>query len=307
MATTIVSESAANFAERDLRAHGDELDGYPASEAMLGVRHGGVASWVKRGEVGFYALTKQGGALIALWWIATHPTGWIEWSGFALFYVLNVLAMNVCYHRYFVHRSFETSLPMRYLLGIWAQLGAYGSLKSWCADHRRHHSRSDRPGDAHSPYFDNYGRPLSGARGLRHAHLGWLFDDSTTDPAIYGKGLADDRVIAFCHRTRFAWYAISVLLLPAAWGFVLGGPAAITGTILIAGFLRMALSLHAIALVNSVGHRYGSQRFEGTGSARNNLFVAIVSLGEGWHNNHHAHPRSANHGMARHEIDVASW
>lgn len=306
MATNFASISAAT-AEREWRVHPDEQGLDDVAGPIVGVRHGGRAALFKRVETGFYALTKQGGALVALWWIATHPTGWVEWSAFAVFYVLGILSITLCYHRYFMHRSFETSRPMEYVLGIWGQLGAYGSLRGWCIDHRRHHARSDRPGDVHSPLFDAYGRPLEGLKGFHHSHMGWLFDDSTTDHKVYGKGLVDDPVVTFCHHTRMFWFVISVALLPALWAFALGRPDLILGTILIAGCLRMALNLQFIAMVNSVCHRWGTQRFKGEGESRNNWIVAILTLGEGWHNNHHAHPRSANFGMTWREVDMCTW
>lgn len=275
--------------------------------ATPGVRHGGRAAVTKRAEVVFYLITKQGGALVALWWIATHPSGWVEWSGFAFFYVLNMLAFTLCYHRYFVHQGFETSRPMRWLLGIWGQLGVYGSILGWCADHRRHHARADRPGDPHSPFFDGNGRPLSGLKGIRHAHAGWLFNDSTTDLAIFGKGLVDDPVIRFCHRSRFFWYAVSALLIPALWALAFAGPEAIVGTILIAGFLRLTAALHAVAILGSLSHGHGTQRFPSRHKAGNNFLIAILTLGEGWHNNHHAHPRAAIYGTTWREVDLCGW
>ena len=269
---------------------------------------GGPEAVAKRREYGFYAITKNGGFLIALWWILTQPTGWVEWSAFGLFYLLNILSMSLAYHRYFTHRAFETSLPMRYALGILAQFGVYGSLLKWSADHRRHHAMSDKAGDIHSPYVDPFGAPMPKWKGLSHAHLGWVFDNTTTDLAVYGKGLVDDPVIMFCHRTRFFWYGVSALVLPALWGWAFGGTGAILGTVLIAGFFRIQLALHAIAAVNSFGHRYGYERYGGAaGGAKNNWFLALITLGEGWHNNHHGHPRSADAGFVWYEIDPTAW
>ena len=306
MATNMASARGATTGKA-WRVHPEELAPDGAVGPILGVNHGGPAATAKRTEVALYALIKQIGALVAIWYALTHHTGWVEWGGFALFYALGILSMSLCYHRYFMHRAFETSVPMQYVLGLLGQFGAYGSLRNWCIDHRRHHGRSDRPGDAHSPHFDGYGRPLSGGKGFKHAHMGWLWDDATTDHKIYGKGLVDDPVVTFYHHTRFFWFVVSVALIPAAWGYVLGGPQAILGTILIAGCLRMALNLQFIALVNSAGHSWGPQRFKNEGTSRNIWWLALLTLGEGWHNNHHAHPRAANAGMAWYEIDMTSW
>jgi stearoyl-CoA desaturase (delta-9 desaturase) len=197
---------------------------------------------------------------------------------------------------------------MRYALGILAQFGVYGSLLKWSADHRRHHAMSDKAGDIHSPYVDPFGAPMPKWKGLSHAHLGWVFDNTTTDLSVYGKGLVDDPVIMFCHRTRYFWYGVSALALPALWGWAFGGTEAILGTVLIAGFFRIQLALHAIAAVNSFGHRYGYERYGGpAGGAKNNWLLALITLGEGWHNNHHGHPRSADAGFVWYEIDPTAW
>jgi stearoyl-CoA desaturase (delta-9 desaturase) len=231
----------------------------------------------------------------------------VESSAFAFFYVINILSMSLGYHRFFMHRSFQTSKFMRYAIAILAQLGTFGCLRRWIAEHRRHHGHSDEPGDIHSPYFDDYGRPLSGVSGWKYAHLGWVFNKSITDETIYGRGVAEDPAIQFVDKYRIAIFLISTIGLPALWALAFGTVDAIIGTILIAGFLRSTLALHAIASVNSFGHMYGSKRFEGKGEARNNWLVAILTLGEGWHNNHHAYPSSATTGLAWYEIDMTGW
>mgnify|MGYP006193095067 CR=1 FL=1 len=101
--------------------------------------------------------------------------------------------------------------------------------------------------------------------------------------------------------------AVSILVLPALWGWAFGGPGAILGTIFVGGFLRIQLVLHAIASVNSFGHRYGSERFSGNHAAKNNWFIALLTLGEGWHNNHHEHPRAAEAGFVWYEIDFTGY
>ncbi len=285
----------------------DKSDIATAEKALLGIRFGGADALSRRREHLFYAAVKQGGALLALVWIVTQPSGWVEWTAFGLFYILNILGMSLGYHRYFTHRSFETSKPMRYALAILAQCGIYGSLLRWVADHRRHHALSDQPGDVHSPYFDGHGHPTGGRAGLKYAHLGWAYSDAMTDFDVYGKGLREDPVIMFAHRTRFLWFFVSIFVVPGLWGLAFGGPEAVVGTIMIAGLLRSALALHAIAAVNSFGHRYGAKPYEGEDQARNNWFIALISLGEGWHADHHAHPRSAFTGFRKYQVDMSGW
>ena len=275
--------------------------------ALRGVIYDAPSARLKNYEHIFYLFAKNLPAIAGIVWIATQPTGIVEWSAFAVFYVMNILSMSLGYHRFFMHRAFETSTAMRYALAILAQLGTYGCLRRWVAEHRRHHANSDQPGDIHSPYYDDYGRQLSGFKGWKYAHLGWVFNHSMTDESFYGKGVAEDAAIRFADRYRIGIFLVSTIALPALWALALGEPDAILSTILIAGFLRSTLALHAIASVNSFGHLYGYKRFKDKGEARNNWLVAILTLGEGWHNNHHAHPRSATTRYAWYEIDMTAW
>lgn len=303
---TVYSPIADADADPPVSGHLDASSSADPSP-LFGVRFGGPEAKAKNAEVGFYIVTKQGGALVALWWIATQPTGWVEWSGFLAFYVMGLLGTDLSFHRYFSHSGFKTSRIMRWALGILMQLASIGSLRTFVADHRRHHACTDQPGDPHSPYFDGHGRPLSGWKGLRHAHYGWALDEAITDLDIYGKGLREDPVISFCHDTRVLWYIVSALVLPALWACAFGGPEHILGMILIAGFLRMAATLHGFALINSLGHYKGSKPFETGDESRNNWLVAIIALGEGWHNNHHAQPRVAFHGHSWRQPDPTGW
>lgn len=297
------NNSAVPLKARSTRAE-DQLTLKP----LVGVRYDAPDAKFKTMEHRFYLFAKNVPAIAAIAWIITQPTGFVEWSAFALFYVMNILSMSIGYHRFFTHKAFETSKPMRYAIAILAQLGVYGCLRRWIAEHRRHHAHSDRPGDIHSPHYDDYGRELSGRKGWKYAHLGWVFINNMTDESIYGKGVSEDKAVMFVDKYRLLIFFASVIGLPALWALAFGGGTQlIIGTILIAGFLRCTAALHAIASVNSFGHLYGSQRFETSDKSRNNWIVALLTLGEGWHNNHHAHPRSANTGLAWYEIDMTSW
>ena len=308
MASRFEDISALPHPDPNRVGHRQATVGRVAAKPLLGIQFNTAESRNKIREHLFYLVAKNGGALTAIYWIATQPTGWVEWTAFAAFYVMNILSMSIGYHRFFTHRAFETSMPMRYAIAILAQLGIFGSLRRWVAEHRRHHALSDRSGDIHSPYFDGHGEPSKGILGWKHAHLGWAFTNSMTDPAVYGKGLGEDPAILFVDKHRFIIFLSSVIFLPAIWGYAFGGIEAVIGTVLIAGFLRAVIALHAIACVNSFGHIYGSQRYKsGTDQARNNWLIALFTLGEGWHNNHHAHPRAANAGLAWYEIDMTSW
>lgn len=279
------------------------------TKPLLGVLYDTPADKAKNREHFFYLIAKNVPALVAIYWIATQPTGWIEWSAFAALYVMNILSMSIGYHRYFTHKAFETSRPMHYAIAILAQLGIFGSLRRWVAEHRRHHAHSDHAGDIHSPYFDDLGQETGGAKGWKYSHLGWVFINSVTDEKVYGKGVGEDDAILFVDKYRVPIFFFSVLALPALIAIAAGGSTqTIMGTILIAGFLRSIVALHAIACVNSFGHIYGSQRFkDGRDQSRNNWLIALFTLGEGWHNNHHGHPRAASTRIAWYEIDMTGW
>jgi len=275
-------------------------------DQIFGVHFGGHRARAKRIEHGILSTTKIGGSLLAIWWMVAYGSSWVEWSMFLVGYFVCMLGCIIGYHRFFSHRAFETSKPMGIFIGILTQLAAQGSAMHWAANHRRHHSTTDQIGDPHSPHFDSHGKPLKGFAGFHNAHVAWLFNNSTTDLTVYGKGLVDDEVVIFCHRTRWFWYFASVIIIPTLWALAFGGPEFIISTILIGGFLRIFSVLTALQSVNSVGHMFGSERFEGHGTAKNNLIVNILTLGDGWHNNHHRHPRSATAGVVWWEFDLCA-
>jgi stearoyl-CoA desaturase (delta-9 desaturase) len=243
------------------------------------------------------------GGLWALYWIAQNGLGWIEVSCFLIFYVMASIGQGIGLHRYFSHKSFKTSRPVRLVLAALATMSMQGSIIGWVADHRRHHAHTDDCGDLHSPHVDDHCRPVQGLRGLLHAQLGWLFADTYSDPRIFAKDLLNDPVVAFFGRTRLAWYFLSIVALPALYGYALGGSESVLGAILVGGALRAIVFSQSILALNSIGHTIGEQRFEQANSSRNNMLLAVLTLGEGWHNNHHRFPRNAYAGLAWYEID----
>jgi stearoyl-CoA desaturase (delta-9 desaturase) len=134
--------------------------------------------------------------------------------------------------------------------------------------------------------------------------MGWLFDKTSSDAKIWAKDLLDDPIVMFFSRTRFFWYFVSVIAIPGLYGLALGGPEHALGAILVGGFLRATIFTQAVLAINSIGHTVGSVRFEQENTSTNNALLAIFTLGEGWHNNHHRFPRSAYAGLAWYEVDV---
>jgi stearoyl-CoA desaturase (delta-9 desaturase) len=184
-----------------------------------------------------------------------------------------------------------------------------GPIIQWVTDHRKHHALSDKPGDPHSPHagFDDglWGR----VRGFSHAHVGWMFSNLGMEQGrVYGKDLYEDRVIVWLDRLYLLWVALS-LGIPFLIGYFVGGGSWLLGleALVWGGLFRIFLYQHATFSVNSICHMFGRKDYVSRDEARNNWIVALLVFGEGWHNNHHAFPASARHGLHRFQVDVSWW
>jgi stearoyl-CoA desaturase (Delta-9 desaturase) len=233
----------------------------------------------------------------------------LQWRDIAIFlpmYVATGLGVTVGFHRLLTHRSFRTSAPMRALLAILGTMSVEGPVISWVADHRKHHAYADRLGDPHSPHVDHGGGWRGALRGLAHAHVGWLFDHQQRGARErFAPDLIADPVVAFVDRT-FALWSLVGLAIPFGLGALLGGSvqAGLEG-MLWGGAVRIFVLHHVTYSINSLCHFFGSRRFATDDHSRNLLWLAPLSFGEAWHNNHHAFPTSAFHGMGRREIDLS--
>jgi stearoyl-CoA desaturase (delta-9 desaturase) len=226
----------------------------------------------------------------------------------AIVYIATGLGITVGFHRLFTHRSFATSRGMRAAFAILGSAAIEGPIISWVADHRKHHACSDQEGDPHSPHVD-HGRDWRGRlRGLFHAHVGWLFNHTQRgSKERFAPDLMQDPVVRFVDRTFFIWAAAG-LAIPFGLGVAIGGTigAGLTG-LLWGGAVRMFLLHHVTYSVNSLCHMFGRQGFETTDESRNLAWLALPTLGEAWHNNHHAFPTSAVHGLRRWQVDPSAW
>jgi stearoyl-CoA desaturase (delta-9 desaturase) len=245
---------------------------------------------------------------LVVWQTWESALRWSDIAVFGIMYLATGLGVTVGFHRLFTHRSFQTKPWVR---GTFAALGSVaieGPVISWVADHRKHHAFSDQEGDPHSPHVD-HGHGWRGAlRGLLHAHVGWLFIHTQRgNKERYAPDLMKDPQIRFVDRT-FLWWALGGLVpVPFVLGFVIGGSvhAGLTG-ILWGGLVRMLVLHHVTYSINSLCHFFGRRRFETGDESRNLAWLAPLSFGEAWHNNHHAFPTSAEHGMRRWEIDPSA-
>jgi stearoyl-CoA desaturase (delta-9 desaturase) len=213
-------------------------------------------------------------------------------------YAVTSFGVGVGFHRLIAHGSFQTWRWVRALFAVAGSMAAQGPVFYWAAVHRRHHSASDRPDDPHSPH---QGRGLVG--GLWHAHVGWLFVPEVTDWSHYILDLLRDPMLFAVHRMYFAWVLLGLAIPATVGGLFGGGPGALTG-FLWGGLIRIFLVHHITWAVNSICHRYGSRPFRTGDGSRNNFWLALPSFGEGWHNNHHAFPYAAEHGLRWWQFDL---
>jgi stearoyl-CoA desaturase (delta-9 desaturase) len=247
-------------------------------------RRAGRLNW----ETVVWMIIFHAGALAALFtftWTALAVSLVILWAA-------GSLGIGMGYHRLLTHRGYKTPKWVEYFLTVCGTLTLEGGPIQWVTTHRIHHAHTERPEDPHSP-----------RDGTWWAHAGWIFrgtaqnhDRETIER--YSPDLLKGRFHVWISR----WYYLPIVMLGVALLLFGGWSVFLWGV-----FLRTVVGLHATWLVNSVTHMWGTRRFETSDDSTNNLLVALLTFGEGWHNNHHAHPRAARHGLAWYELDVNWW
>jgi sn-1 stearoyl-lipid 9-desaturase len=252
------------------------------NEDTLNIREGGI-NWSSM----IFMLFFHACAVLALFnfnWPALATAIFLAWVG-------GSLGIGIGYHRLLTHRGLKTPKWLEYFLATCATLSLQGGPIAWVAMHRIHHAHTEREGDPHSP-----------RDGLWWSHMGWMLNGASLHREVdnltrYVTDLAKDRFYVWLSRWHFMTVVAlgAVLYLIGGWSFVLWGV-----------FARVVFMWHATWFVNSAAHVWGSRRFETRDDSRNNWWVAMISFGEGWHNNHHAHPAAARHGLAWYEIDI-NW
>ncbi|HYZ79239.1 MAG TPA: acyl-CoA desaturase [Gaiellaceae bacterium] len=223
----------------------------------------------------------------AIWSLWNEWIGWRELALFLGLWIATGFGISIGYHRLLTHRSFETGQVVK---GVFLALGAManqGRCIDWAAHHLKHHAHSDREGDPHSPL-----------QGFFHAHTGWILSGPPAERERYCKRLLDDRLVRFMDTTQPLWVVLGLVIPYAAagWRGLLWG-----------GFVRLVVLTHATFTVNSICHMFGTRPFDTNDESRNNPVIGILALGEGWHNNHHAFPSMAFHGMTRWQIDISGY
>jgi stearoyl-CoA desaturase (Delta-9 desaturase) len=244
---------------------------------------------------------------LVVWQVWGDFLRWSDVIVFAIMYVCTGLGVTVGFHRLFTHRSFKTSKPMRGVFAVLGSAAIEGPVISWVADHRKHHTFSDQEGDPHSPHVGHGGGFRGALKGLFHAHVGWLFIHTQRGARKrYARDLLADPVVSFVDRHFLAW-ALGGLVVAFALGWAIGGSfyAGLTG-LLWGGAVRILVVHHVTYSINSLCHFFGRRRFDTGDESRNLFWLAPFSFGESWHNNHHAFPTSAMHGMRAWEIDPSA-
>jgi stearoyl-CoA desaturase (Delta-9 desaturase) len=237
------------------------------------------------------------GLLVAIALLWNRAIGPLELGLMLSLYVVTALGVTLGYHRMFTHRAFESSRVFRTIIAVLGSMAVEGSVITWVADHRKHHAFTDQEGDPHSPHLSGPGF-WGGAKGLWHAHIGWLFETvGAADRERFAADLVKDRALRVVDKLFFLWAGLS-FAIPFALGWAVGGGLGTALTALLWGGLVRVFMLHHVTWsINSVCHFFGRKRFDVDDESRNVFWLAPFSMGEAWHHNHHAFPTSAFHGL----------
>ncbi len=240
-------------------------------------------------------------AIVMLWGVAFN---WVYLAILVGMYLATGLGITVGFHRLFTHQSFKTSRPMTALLAILGSMAVEGPVLHWVAVHRRHHQHSDDHEDPHSPHTHGDG-VIAFFRGFWYSHVGWIIERKYSGLSRYVPDLQKDKLVSQMSALFPLWVLLG-LLLPAA----LGGLLTMSWLGVLLGFIwgglvRVFLVHHVTWSINSVCHIWGSRPFRSHDESRNNAILGVLAFGEGWHNNHHAFPTSARHGLSWWQFDMS--
>ena len=247
-------------------------------------------------------LVALGVAVASLW---GHGISGLDVSIAVVMYVVTCLGVTVGFHRLLAHRSFRANRALRIALAVTGTMAVEGSALTWVAQHRKHHAHTEQEGDPHSPF--RYGTGFwPQLKGLVYAHVGWFFDAHPSEPERWAPDLLADRDMLIVSKTSHVW-SVASLAIPFFIGWV--ATATISGALLAflwGGLVRMMVLHHVTWSTNSLCHMFGRRPFETADHSSNFAPLAVLSLGESWHNAHHAFPSSARHGVDRGQLDATA-
>jgi stearoyl-CoA desaturase (Delta-9 desaturase) len=243
------------------------------------------------------------GLAIGIFQLCTTGVSTIEWSLLVFMSSVTGVGITAGFHRHFSHKTFETHPAIRALLAVAGSMAAEGSVVAWASIHRCHHQYTDVQGDPHSPNLHGEGF-WHQARGLWHAHIGWLLDNRLPNSSVFAKDLVRDPMIAAINQYYLFWIGLGFLIPALIGGLVTTSWLGVWQGFLWGGLVRLFFSFNGGYVINSIAHVFGRQMFPSTDHSRNNFWLAIPTFGEGWHNNHHAFPGSAKFGFRWWQLDL---
>jgi stearoyl-CoA desaturase (delta-9 desaturase) len=245
------------------------------------------------------------GVAAAAWLAVRDGIGAAELISLAVMYSVSWIGITVGYHRHFSHRSFRAHPVVRGMLGIFGSIACQGPINYWVSNHRRHHQYSDKIGDIHSPLLAG-DKKLGKVKGFYHSHIAWTFSHPLTNTAVVAKDILACPIAAWVNRNYYIFLtsgfimpAIMVGLATWSWhGALLG--------FLWGGAVRLFLCYHSTNTITSLTHMWGRKVYRSHDESRNNIWLAIPTWGESWHNNHHAFPGSAIFGQHWWQVDLGA-
>ncbi|MFM8360962.1 MAG: acyl-CoA desaturase [Verrucomicrobiota bacterium] len=243
------------------------------------------------------------GLVIAVMLFWGRGVSWLHLGIGLAFYSVTLLGITLGFHRLFTHRSFAAVGWVRGALAIAGSMACQGPVLYWVACHRKHHRHSDHAGDPHSPHLAGTGA-LGWLRGGWHAHVGWMLNHEPDNYFRLAPDLLRDRALMRINRLYFVWVFAGILLPGLIAAAATRSWSGLWTGMVWGGLVRIFVVHHATWSVNSLCHLFGRSPFRTDDESRNNAVCALLTFGEGWHNNHHAFPTSARHGLRWWQIDA---
>jgi len=234
--------------------------------------------------------------------------GWLHWTDLLIMgamYWFTGHGITVGFHRLFTHKSFKPNRFVKNALAVAGSMAIQGPIVRWVADHRKHHKFSDRDGDPHSPW--KYGTNLRALwKGFWHAHMMWLFDTEQTVQRKYAPDLLKDRDLVRISKNFWAFVLLSMALPAILGGLITWSWQGALTAFFWGSLIRVGLLHHVTWSINSICHTIGDRPFVSRDKSANVWWLAIPSMGESWHNLHHADPTCARHGVRKGQLDTSA-
>jgi stearoyl-CoA desaturase (Delta-9 desaturase) len=242
-------------------------------------------------------------AISLLWYDPIQP---VQIVLLIVMYALTILGIEVGYHRHFSHRAFQATTTVRVALAIIGSMAAQGGVLFWVAHHRCHHQYTDRPNDPHSPHL--HGNGIGGrVKGFWHAHGGWVLEGEIPNTVLFAKELLRDRAISKVNQLQHIWVLLGLAIPAVLGGIFTQSWLGVLQGFLWGGLVRIFIGQQVMNCTNSICHIYGGHPYDSGDRSTNNIWLAILSMGQSWHNNHHAFPSSAIAGLHWWQIDPGTW